>query len=379
MNQGQWSQQDRRFMARALELARQGLGQVEPNPAVGAVLVRGGQIIGQGYHHQFGGPHAEVDALENARQNGENPKNATLYVTLEPCCHFGKTPPCTQAIIEAGVGKVIVASVDPSAKVAGKGIAALQSAGIDVQAGLMSDEAETLNGWFFKFHREHRPWVIAKWAQTLDGKLAARTGHSQWISGPEARREAHKLRQTCQAVVVGIGTALADDPSLTVRLESQEYESAGPRVPNRVVLDAKLCLPISAKLVQTAGEAPTWIFTSDRADQCKVDALRKMGVHVATLPESAAGRLSLPAFLKLAADEGWARVMVEGGAALLSAFFAENMVDEIRVFQTGMLALDDQAHQLHGLENPRVDDFLKMFRFESADRVGNDVMLTLRR
>jgi diaminohydroxyphosphoribosylaminopyrimidine deaminase/5-amino-6-(5-phosphoribosylamino)uracil reductase len=371
-----WNELDRSSMAMALDLARRGLGHVEPNPAVGAVLVKNNKIIAGGYHHFFGGPHAEVDAIRDAQTRGESTQGATLYVTLEPCCHFGKNPPCTQAVIAAGIKRVVVAATDPSAKVGGKGIAALQQANIEVQTGLMADEAEAMNPWFFKFHRRNLPWVICKWAQTLDGKLAARTGHSKWITGSEARQEAHRIRQTCQAVVVGIGTALADDPELTVRLENNDPERP-VRVPNRVVFDPKLRIEVSSKLVQSAGLTPTWVFTAENAEKLSIQLLEEFGVHVVTLSTTAQGQLSLADFLSFAADHGWARIMVEGGAKLLSSFLIANLVDELAVFQSASLALDDQCRQLGGLECFKASDFLQNFQFQNISLVGKDAMLRL--
>lgn len=371
-----WNEVDRSSMAMALDLARRGVGHVEPNPAVGAVLVKDNQVIAKGYHHFFGGPHAEVDAIRDAGEKGESTQGATLYVTLEPCCHYGKTPPCTQAVIAAGIRRVVVAATDPSAKVGGKGIGALQQAGIEVQAGLMAEEAEGLNAWFFKFHRKNLPWVVCKWAQTLDGKLAARTGHSQWITGPEARQEGHRIRQTCQAVVVGIGTALADDPELTVRLENN-YPERPARVPNRVVLDAKLRIEVSSRLVQSARLTPTWVFTTASAEKSKMEVLEGFGVHVVTLATTVEGRLSLGDFLGFAAGQGWARIMVEGGAKLLSSFLIANLVDELAVFQSSALAMDEQARQLGGLEQFRATDFLQKFHYQNISLVGKDAMLRL--
>lgn len=381
-----WNEQDQSSMAMALNLARKGLGCVEPNPAVGAVLVRNNQIIGRGYHHFFGGPHAEVDAIQDAQAQGESIRGATLYVTLEPCCHFGKTPPCTQAIIDAGIKRVVIGAMDPSAKVGGKGIAALKNADIEVQTGLMADEAEALNPWFFKFHRKNTPWVICKWAQTLDGKLAARSGHSKWITGPEARREAHRIRQTCQAIVVGIGTALADDPELTVRLDSNSDgdihapQAGAPRdgrVLNRVVFDSDLRIDIGSKLVQTARQMPVWVFTAQNTEKSKIETLEKFGVHVVMMPTAQQGRLSLSDFLSFAADQSWARIMVEGGATLIRSFLIASIVDELAVFQSEALAMDDQAKQFSGSDALKADNFLQNFKFQSALLVGNDVLLRL--
>ncbi len=375
MARTQWSQDDQAWMSRALLLAQRSVGRVEPNPAVGAVLVRNGKLIGAGYHRYFGGPHAEVEAITQARRAGRKVKNSTIYVTLEPCCHFGKTPPCTQALIEAGIAQVVIAARDPSEKVAGKGIAALRKAGITVRCGLMAKEAELLNGWFFKFHRQNRPWVICKWAQTLDGKLAARTSHSQWISGPKSRLEAHRLRQTCQAVVAGIGTVRADDPQLTVRLDEKKHRF--PRVPNRVVLDARLCISLNSCLIRTAKEIPTWVFTSHRNKASKVSALENRGVRVIGLTDDGTGRLSLDEFLDFAAQQGWTRVMVEGGPKLLSSFLAKGLADELVIFQSSTLAMDDHAYQLSGQKPSFASDFLSKLQFDRVSMAGSDVVMRL--
>jgi len=362
-------------MAGALKLARRGLGRVEPNPAVGAVLVRNDKIIGRGYHRFFGAPHAEVTALRDAKAKGHSAKGATLYVTLEPCCHWGKTPPCTDTVIAAGIKKVIAATLDPSKKVAGKGVDALKKAGIEVQVGILADEAKKLNKWFFKFHQKHHPWIICKWAQTLDGKLAARSGHSKWISSDSSRREAHKIRHSCQAIIVGVETVLADDPQLTARLKNVSQLPAGP--PNRVVLDTKLRTPVSSQLVQTANKIPTWIFTSCLAGKARTEVFKNKGVKIIILPIGKNGLIDIKSFLKFAARQGWARIMVEGGAKLLSSFILSKLADELVLFQSSALALDDQAVQFRGQTTFQVNNFLKRYKFHSVSKAGGDLILRL--
>jgi len=365
------------MMTIALDLARKGAGQVEPNPAVGAVLVKKHQIIGQGYHHRYGAPHAEVDALHDAKSRGQTVKGSTLYVTLEPCCHWGKTPPCTDAIIAAGIKKVIVAVEDPSKKVAGKGISILKKAGIEVAVGLMAQEAEDINPWFFKFHRTRKPWVICKWAQTLDGKLAARTGHSKWISGDASRQETHRVRRTCQAIVVGIQTVLADNPHLTVRLDDEPNPHAA--APNRVVLDSRLKIPLASYLVRTARDVPTWVFTTRRAKASSVKQLQARGVNVQIMPSDTEGQIDLRKFLSFAASQGWARIFIEGGATLHSRVLLDNLADELIVFQASSLAMDAQAFQFHGRNCRLASQFLRKFRFQSVSKVGEDTVLRLLR
>ncbi len=273
------------WMRRALAEAARGLGAVEPNPMVGAVVVRDGQVVGIGHHARFGGPHAEVVALEAA---GEAARGATLFVTLEPCCHHGKTPPCTDALIRAGIARVVAAMGDPFARVAGAGFARLAEAGIAVEVGLLGDEARRLNAPYLKRLETGRPFVTAKWAMTLDGKIAARTGQSAWISGPRSRALVHEVRGRMDAIVVGIGTALADDPQLTAR-------PPGPRTATRVVLDASARLPFRSRLATTATEVPVLVAATLSAPADRVHDLRGFGVRVLELPEAAPGRIDIGA------------------------------------------------------------------------------------
>ena len=238
-------------MRRAVELAERGRGHVEPNPLVGAVIVRDGQIVGEGWHKKFGQAHAEVNAFTSA---GEAARGATLYVTLEPCCHHGKTPPCTDAVIRAGIARVVAALQDPFPQVAGQGAALLRAAGIPIEFGVCAKEARRQNAPYLKLLATGRPYVHAKWAMSLDGKIATRTGDSQWISNETSRRRVHELRGRMDGILVGIGTALADDPLLTAR-------PPGPRTACRVILDSKGRLPITSQLVRTAAQVPTLIVT----------------------------------------------------------------------------------------------------------------------
>ncbi len=240
--------QDEKLMWSALTLARRGIGSVEPNPAVGAVIVKANQIIGSGWHKKFGGPHAEINALEDCKTLGVNPRGAAMYVTLEPCSHQGKTGPCTQAIIEAGVAKVFVATIDPSEHACGKGIEQLRDAGIEVQTGICETEARILNAPFIKFAATEKCWVTLKWAQSIDGKVALtepQPSGSGWISGEQSRKDVHKLRRRAQAILVGVNTVIADDPLLTARL------SKGKRL-TRFILDNHLRIPLDCKLIKTA-------------------------------------------------------------------------------------------------------------------------------
>ena len=310
-------------MQHALELAAHGLGRVEPNPPVGAVVVdASGRLLGDGYHQQFGGPHAEVHALRAA---GEAARGATLYVTLEPCCHVGKTPPCTEAIIAAGVARVVVAAQDPAPHADGAGLRRLQEAGVAVETGLLREQAEELIAPFTKLIRTGRPFVHAKWAMSWDGRIATRTGDSQWISGERSREVVHRLRGRMDAVLVGIGTALADDPLLTAR-------PAGPRTATRVVLDSRARLPIDSQLVRTAESAPVLVAASSAADDDRLDALRQAGVEVFVPTEDDGGRPSLSALLDELGRRDMTNVLIEGGAAVLGSVMDQRLADAAHVF-----------------------------------------------
>jgi diaminohydroxyphosphoribosylaminopyrimidine deaminase/5-amino-6-(5-phosphoribosylamino)uracil reductase len=313
------SMSDTDWMRRALELALRGQGYVEPNPMVGAVIVRDGEVVGEGWHQRFGEAHAEVNALAAA---GERARGATLYVTLEPCCHHGKTPPCTDAILNAGISRVVAAMADPFSKVAGGGIAQLREAGVSVEDGLLEAEARKLNAPYLTLLGKQRPWVHAKWAMTLDGKIATRTGHSQWISGEESRRKVHELRGRMDAIIVGMGTVWFDDPLLTAR-------PPGPRVPTRVVLSRTGLLPPNSKLLQTKAEAPVLIATSEEATQ--QSEVQAQGCQVIALP-TAHGRPEVAALLQELGRQRYTNVLVEAGAEVLGSFRDAGLIDEVHVF-----------------------------------------------
>ncbi|HBT95057.1 MAG TPA: bifunctional diaminohydroxyphosphoribosylaminopyrimidine deaminase/5-amino-6-(5-phosphoribosylamino)uracil reductase RibD, partial [Coriobacteriia bacterium] len=298
---------DSLYMKRAVELARKGSGWVNPNPQVGAVIVRDDRVIGEGYHERFGELHAERNALLSCT---EPAAGATMYVTLEPCCHTGKTPPCTDAILEAGIAKVVAGSNDPNPSVAGKGFGRLREAGIEVVTGFMQNECDALNRIFFHYIRNKTPYVLMKYAMTLDGKIATRTGESKWITGEAARADVQRLRGRYAAIMVGIGTVLADDPLLTCRLE-------GERNPLRVVCDSRLAISLESQIVQTACEVPTLIATTT-ADSEKIRQLGKLGCSVLTLP-AADGHVDLKQLLCELATRGVDSVLVEGGATLHGA------------------------------------------------------------
>jgi len=321
---------DNHWMRRALELAERGRGYVEPNPLVGAVLVRDGHLVGEGWHQKFGEAHAEVNALAAA---GENARGATFYVTLEPCCHHGKTPPCTGAVIGAGIQRVVAAMKDPFPQVAGKGAEMLRNAGIAVDVGVCELEARRLNAPYLTLLEKGRPYVHAKWAMTLDGKIATRTRDSKWISNEASRRVSHQIRSRMDGILVGIGTVLADDPRLTSR-------PPGPRTPTRIVLDSRGLTPLDSQLVRTARELPTLIFTTTPAPATS-DELAARGCEVVHVAGSQ--RPELNAVLCNLAKRQFTNVLVEGGAAVLGSFLDAGLIDEVHVFIAPILAGGDKA------------------------------------
>lgn len=312
---------DRQWMLRALKLAAQGQGAVEPNPMVGCVLVKDGQVIGEGWHRRFGDLHAEADALK--RCSGD-PRGATAFVTLEPCCHTGKQPPCTTALIEAGVERVVVAMPDPFAEVNGGGLDLLKDAGVRVDVGLLRDEAQELNAPYLKLVQKGRPWVLGKWAATLDGKIATSEGDSRWISNASSRALVHQIRGRCDAIVVGSGTARADDPLLTAR-------PPGPRTPVRVVVSSEANLEIESQLITTLDQAPVWVVCGPNADQVRCERLREIGVEVVQFEEEDANARLL-ALLDYMGQARMTNVLIEGGAHLIGSLFDLQAVDEIHTF-----------------------------------------------
>ena len=310
------------YMRRALELAQRALGTTSPNPAVGAVVVRDGQVVGEGLTQPAGQDHAEVMAL---RQAGNQAQGATLYVTLEPCCHQGRTPPCTQAIIEARVGEVHLSVVDPNALVDGKGQKELEEAGIRVVEGEESGASQRLNEAYFKFITTGLPFVVAKFAASLDGKIATRTGDTRWITGETARREAHRLRATADALLVGVGTVLADDPQLTAR---DDQDVPLPRQPLRIIVDSTGSTPVTARLFQEPGHV---LLVGGRVPDERAKVLDAAGAEIVLLPAEGGG-VDLTALLALLGQREVISVMVEGGGTLLGGFFDHGLVDKVVAF-----------------------------------------------
>jgi diaminohydroxyphosphoribosylaminopyrimidine deaminase/5-amino-6-(5-phosphoribosylamino)uracil reductase len=310
---------DEQHMTLALRLARRGLGKVSPNPLVGAVIVKGGRVIARGYHKVFGGDHAEVDAFKNAV---EDVGGATLYVTLEPCCHWGKTPPCTDAIIKAKIARVVVGMLDPFPEMRGKSIELLHRHGIKTTVGVMETDCRSLNEVYLKWVTTGLPYVTVKWAQTLDGKISTPQGGSPYISSPESLKLAHKLRATHDAILVGVNTVIKDNPELTTRLVKG-------RNPVRVVLDSHLRIPLDSKVLMNQSAAKTLIAATPSAPKEKLAALKKMGIEVLTLPPDSTGRVDLKALLKTLAQRQISSVLVEGGAEVITSFLRLALADKI--------------------------------------------------
>jgi diaminohydroxyphosphoribosylaminopyrimidine deaminase/5-amino-6-(5-phosphoribosylamino)uracil reductase len=429
------SSRDRLYIQRALDLAARGIGRVEPNPMVGAVVVQGDRIVGEGYHQRFGGPHAEVIALQAA---GSEARRAELFVSLEPCCHQGKTPPCTGPILASGIRRVVAAVIDPFPQVSGRGMSVLKAAGLETVLGVMEEEARRLNAAFFKRQRTGLPLVIAKWAMTLDGRLATAAGESRWISSEESRRRVHEVRRIVDAVLVGAGTVLADEPSLTVRHVEPLPERGQP---TRVVVDGQLAIDPAREPMRTARQVPVIVFTSEealrnRAD--KADALRQAGCELVAVPRQcstpAPGRegrsaihtaeggcatnetqrggteterggqscpprgsppngrggqgfpprtgsgaatapLSLRAVLENLGRRGMSRVLVEGGARIFRSLFAEGLADRVMVFVSPkILGSADALGPVSGLDGRSLMQALQIHDM-TAEPVGPDILI----
>jgi diaminohydroxyphosphoribosylaminopyrimidine deaminase/5-amino-6-(5-phosphoribosylamino)uracil reductase len=312
-----------KYMKRALELAKKGWGRTNPNPLVGAVIVKNGVIVGEGAHEKIGSYHAEVNALNRA---GDKAKGAEIYVTLEPCSHYGRTPPCAKALIEAGVSKVIVAMTDPNPKVSGRGLNMLKEAGIDVDVGIMEKEAKELNEIFIKYITRKLPFVMMKYAMSLDGKIAARTGDSKWITGEGARRYVHEIRDRVAAIMVGVNTVKADNPSLNTRLEDKKSSD-----PVRIIVDSKGTIPIESNVLNIRSDAQTFIATTDLISREKEEMLKSKGAKVIK-SGSGEGKVDLQGLMVQLYDLGIDSVLLEGGSTLNAAAIEAGIVDKALVF-----------------------------------------------
>ena len=354
------------FMRRALELAARGRGRVAPNPMVGAVIVAGDEVVGEGwYEGPRGRPHAEVLAIRAA---GARAGGSTLYCTLEPCDHHGSTPPCTDAIIDAGIATVVVGAGDPNPIVDGRGFARLRSAGVEILEGVQEDEARRLNAAFERWVTTGLPFVTLKVAASLDGKTAARDGSARWITGEDARLDVHRLRTGVDAIAVGVGTAIADDPALTVRGVEPPL-----RPPLRVIVDASGRLPPSAQVLD--GAAPTLVATTDRADRARVDAWVSTGAEVVTFDPDPAGLVPLGELVTQLGKRDVQGLLVEGGSRLAGSFVREGLVDRVVVYVAPKLVGDDGAPGvLAGRGVTSIGDALPL-RFARVDTIGNDVRM----
>ncbi len=355
------------YMKRALELARTRQGRTRPNPTVGAVLVKNGRIIGEGVHRRAGEPHAEIVALQQA---GEEARGATLYVTLEPCSHHGRTPPCVDAIIAAGIKEVHMATIDPNPLVAGRGKARLEAAGIRVVVGEHEDEARRLNEGFMHWITTRRPFIVAKFAMSLDGKIATRTGEARWITGEAARRWVHELRDRMDAILVGVNTVVQDNPRLTTRLPKSDVHH-----PIRIVLDSRGRAPLHARLFDPHLPGETWVMTTEKMPLHHRRALEAQGIRVVELPAEE-GRVSLTALLEFLGREEITSLLVEGGATVLGRFFDERLVHKVHAFVAPVIIGGAQAPTaVGGTGIARLADALRLSPVE-VERVGDDVLIS---
>jgi diaminohydroxyphosphoribosylaminopyrimidine deaminase/5-amino-6-(5-phosphoribosylamino)uracil reductase len=360
---------DRRWMEAALRLAERGLGVVWPNPAVGCIIVKDGRVVGRGWTQPGGRPHAETEALRRA---GEQARGSTAYVSLEPCVHHGATPPCTEALIAAGVERIVIAAEDPDPRVSGRGMRRLAEQGIRLTCGVMEAEAIRLNQGFFLRCREKRPLFTFKAATSLDGRIATRTGASQWISGEAARAWAHRLRATHDGILVGSGTALADDPALTCRLPG-----LGSSSPVRIIADGRLRLPLDAQVVRTARQTPTWVLTLP-GNIHRHDAYTDHGVVVIEVDADASGRMAPTAIAAALAARGLTRILIEGGGTIVAAFLKAGLVDEVVWCHAPLIIGGDGIPAARSLDADALDNTIR-FDGVAAYAVGEDVFAEFRR
>jgi len=357
---------DEFYMKMALNLAQKGEGGTSPNPMVGAVIVRGDRVIGRGYHRAFGDKHAEIRAIESA---SGNLRGTTFYITLEPCSHFGKTPPCVDRLLEVRPSRVVVGSADPNPRVSGKGIRLLRRHGIKVTTGILEEECRRLNEVFFKYMTTGYPFVTVKYAQTLDGRIATRSGRSRWISSPPSLKYAHRLRSLHDGILVGAETILRDDPELTCRLVKG-------RNPRRVIVDSSLGIPLSSKVFRDQDRVNTMIFTTNHGQQEKKKALGERGVDIRVVAGDKGGRVDLRELLKTLGREGISSVLVEGGSRIITSFLKGGLADRLvtitapKILGKGIEAVGDLG----------IDDLDRAIRLDikKTMRSGDDVILDAR-
>ncbi|MCX5863563.1 MAG: bifunctional diaminohydroxyphosphoribosylaminopyrimidine deaminase/5-amino-6-(5-phosphoribosylamino)uracil reductase RibD [Deltaproteobacteria bacterium] len=357
---------DRAWMQLAIREARKGLGRTSPNPCVGAVVVKNNRLIATGYHHKAGTPHAEVHALRAA---GAKARGATIYVTLEPCNHTGRTPPCTQAILASGIQRVVVGMLDPNPLVAGGGCKILAAQGLEVMQGVLVEECRSLNRPFSKHVTTGLPWVIMKAGMSLDGRLALASGQCAWITNEQSRRQVHRLRDRVDAILIGSGTALCDDPALTTRLPGRRG-----RDPLRVILDTALRLPPTSRMLQQTSSASTWIFCGPDADVKRAEALVAAGAVIKQVKLDDAGQLDLAAVLCELGRAQLTSILVEGGSRVHGAFLLANLVDEVNIFVAPIFLGSDGVPLLNTLGLQKVADAPRVSTTR-VRRFGNDVLI----
>ncbi|MFZ5760380.1 MAG: bifunctional diaminohydroxyphosphoribosylaminopyrimidine deaminase/5-amino-6-(5-phosphoribosylamino)uracil reductase RibD [Thermodesulfobacteriota bacterium] len=360
------SDTDETFMREALRLARKGIGRTSPNPAVGAVVVKGDRIIGRGWHRKAGTPHAEIHAL---RQAGDNARGATIYVTLEPCNHTGRTPPCTREILASGISRVVAGMIDPNPRVAGSGCAFLRSHGVEVRDSVLADQCRRLNFPFIKHILTGLPWVIMKAGATLDGRIAPAAGQSGWITGEASRRQVHRLRNRVDAILIGSGTVLTDDPSLTTRLPGGKG-----RDPLRIVLDSSLNLPVGARMLCQLSVAGTWIFCGLDAEAGRRQALEKAGARVIAVGRDADGGLALNHVLAVLGAEQITSLLVEGGGRIHASFLRAGLVDQVSLFLAPFFLGAAAVPVVNGLSSSAVG-MPERFVTTRVRRFGADVLV----
>ena len=376
---------EEKYMLRAIELAKKGMGAVNPNPLVGAVIVKDGRIIGEGYHARYGELHAERTAFKNLTEDAEG---AEMYVTLEPCCHFGKQPPCTHAIVEHKIKKVYVGSDDPNEKVAGKGIAYLRANGVEVFTQQLKEECDKLNSIFFHYITTKTPYVMMKYAMTMDGKIATKTGASKWITNEASRLDVQRKRNEYMGIMVGIGTVLADNPMLNCRIE-------GGRNPVRIICDSKLRIPLDSNIVKTAGEIKTIVAAATPTDRYKDElllkkkALEEKGINVIlteqsetgtyTAGETEPGKVNLKQLMQLLGEQGIDGIMLEGGADLNYSAIDAGIVQEVRVYIAPKIFGGKEAKTPVGGEGIEIVDMAKQYRLVETEMIDNDIVLTYKK
>ena len=354
---------DEFFMKRAIKLARKGRGSVSPNPMVGALLVRNGKIIGQGYHRRFGGPHAEINAIRNAK---ENVAGSTLYVTLEPCCHEGKTPPCVDSIIAHKIARVVIGSIDANPLVSCQGIDVLRQNGIEVQTGILADECRKLNEVFFHYMETGKPFVTIKYAQTLDGRIATSSGQSQWISSGASLQFAHRLRADHDAILVGCGTVIQDNPALTVRL-------VRGRNPLRVIVDSHLRIPLNAKVFDQQSVAKTLVVTTVDKTHLKWKKLEDKGVEMMSIKADQEDHVNLKILFKRLSQKNISSILIEGGANILTSVLRQNIADRLVVVMAPKII--GRGIEAIGDLNIRTLKAAKKISIESVIRLEDDIII----